>query len=63
MTPQKTFKREAALAMLALLGCLFIWALISEKAHVMDAAKFLTTFVFIFAGGAFGMDAVAKQFK
>lgn len=58
MTP-KTYKREVALALLAGLAGLFIWGVFRVEAA--DAARFLTIPVFTFAAGAFGLDALAKQ--
>lgn len=63
MNERKTYKRETACVMLATLAGLFAWGLSVDKAQVVDVAKFLTTPIFMFAGGAFGMDAIAKQFK
>lgn len=45
--------------MLALLFGFFLWGVFRETA--MQAAEFLTVPVFGFAGGAFGLDAWAKQ--
>jgi hypothetical protein len=55
----KTYKREVAGALLAGLGGLFIWGVFNAEAA--DAARFLTIPVFTFAAGAFGLDALAKQ--
>lgn len=63
MTEQKTYKRETGCIMFVMLAGLFVWGLVAESEQVVDVAKFLTTPVFMFAGAAFGMDAVAKQFK
>lgn len=60
---KKTYKRETALGLLAALAALFVWGLIVERADIVDTARYLTTPVFLFATAAFGMDAVAKQFK
>lgn len=57
----KTFKRELAAVMLAFLAGLVIWGIFDEQAR--DAARFLTLPVFTFAGGAFGLDALAKQLR
>tara|TARA_R110000744_G_C19333344_1_gene558796 strand:- start:480 stop:659 length:180 start_codon:yes stop_codon:yes gene_type:complete len=56
---QKTYKRELSLVMLGLLGVLFVLGMSSVEA--MQAAEFLTTPIFLFATGAFGIDAYAKQ--
>lgn len=60
---EKTYKREAGVVMLAALASLFGYGLAAGSAQALDVAEFLTTPVFMFAGGAFGMDAIAKQFK
>lgn len=57
----KTYKRETAVAMLLFLAGLFLWGVQSGEA--MRAAEFLTLPIFAFAGGAFTLDAVAKQFE
>ena len=58
---RKTFKREVAAVMLGFLGAMFVWGVPSEAAG--QAARFLTLPVFTFAGGAFGLDAWAKQLR
>lgn len=58
---EKTFKRELAVVMLAVLGGLFIWGVSDDQA--MRAAEFLTLPIFGFAGVAFGMDAYSKQIQ
>lgn len=58
MTP-KTYKREAAAVMLLFLSVLFVWGVWEPRAA--EAAQYLTTPVFLFAGAAFGVDAYAKQ--
>lgn len=63
MTPQKTYKREVGGFMLLALAVLFGYALAVDNERAVDVAKFLTTPVFMFAAGAFGLDAVAKQFR
>ena len=55
----KTYKREAAIAMLVFLGALFVTSVFYVEAR--QAAEFLTTPIFLFAGAAFGVDAYAKQ--
>lgn len=57
----KTYKRETAITLLMFLGGLFVWGVFGNEAAA-DAARFLTLPVFAFAGGAFGMDALAAQF-
>ena len=59
--PRKTFKRETAVCMLAFLAGFFIWGVWVETAR--EAARFLTLPIFTFAGGAFGLDAWAKQVR
>ena len=58
---RKTFKRELAAAMLGFLGVFFIWGVSNLQAA--EAARFLTLPIFSFAGGAFGLDAWAKQLR
>lgn len=62
MKPPKTYKRETAIAMLLALSGLFLWGLIAQRVDVVEVGKFLTMPVFLFLGGAFGIDAMAKQF-
>lgn len=59
MNPQKTYKREVAVAMLLFLGGLFVWGVGEPEAK--QAAQFLTLPIFSFAGAAFALDAVFKQ--
>ncbi len=47
--------------MLAFLAGFFIWGVWVETAR--EAARFLTLPIFTFAGGAFGLDAWAKQVR
>lgn len=47
--------------MLAFLGGFFLWGLRAPEAG--EAARFLTLPIFTFAGGAFGLDAWAKQVR
>ena len=60
-SPHKTFKRELSVVMLAFLGVIFVWGIGNPQAA--EAARFLTLPVFTFAGGAFGLDAWAKQMR
>ena len=55
----KTYKREVAGAMLIGIAALAIVATTSEGA--LEVLRLLSPPVFLFAGGAFGMDALAKQ--
>jgi len=57
----KTYKREVAGAMLLSLLAAHLWGVYDER--VAEMARFLTTPIFMFAGGAFGMDAIAKQMR
>lgn len=59
--PAKTYKRELATFLLAFLLALFVWGV--EEGQAYEAARYLTLPVFSFAGGAFGMDAWAKQLR
>ena len=58
---EKSYKREVAGVMLVFVGALFLASMWFEQAT--QAAEFLTTPVFLFAGAAFGMDSYAKQVK
>ena len=60
---EKTYKREVATGMLVGLTCLFGYGMYAENLVMIDVAKFVTTPVFMFALGAFGLDALAKQIK
>jgi len=55
----KTYKREAASAMLVVLGMFFVAGIWIEPA--MQIGQYLTAPVFMFAAAAFGVDAYAKQ--
>lgn len=56
MTPEKTLKREVATVMLlGFFGALFFHP---EGREIAEIIKWP---VFLFAGGAFGIDALAKQ--
>ncbi|MDE0590407.1 hypothetical protein OU789_10760 [Halocynthiibacter sp. C4] len=55
----KTYKRETSWAMLLFLAALVVWGPWNPEAK--EAARFLSTYIFIFAGGAFGLDAIVKQ--
>lgn len=57
----KTYKRELATGMLVFLGAFFLWGV--ENAQAAEAARYLTLPIFTFAGGAFGLDAWAKQMR
>lgn len=57
----KTYKREAACVMLAFLAGLCVYGLWSGDNAALEWAKLLTAPIFLFAGGAFGLDVVAKQ--
>lgn len=59
----KTYKREVAVIMIAFLADLFYRAVSSGDPIALEAAKFLTTPIFTFAGLAFGFDAYSKQVK
>jgi len=49
--------------MLLGLTSLFGYGIYSQDTIMLDVAKFLTTPVFMFNLGAFGLDAMAKQMK
>jgi hypothetical protein len=57
----KTYKREVAGGMLGLLFVFAMWFAISGSNTVWTVVEYITPFIFIFAGGAFGIDAVLKQ--
>lgn len=59
----KTYKRELACAMLAALIVGWVWALLAARPDAYSELRFLTPFVFIFLGGAYGVDAYAKQIR
>ena len=59
---RRTWKRETAWAMLLFLAVLFVWGIGWDEPAATHAAEFLTTFFMIFAGGAFGIEAIG-QFK
>jgi len=57
----KTYKREVSMALLAYvmaLGVASVWS-----AGAFEVLKLFIPPVFLFAAGAFGMDAYAKQVK
>jgi len=56
---EKTYKRETALTMISAVFAGHIWGVWNDGAA--DAARYLTMPTFIFLGGAFGLDAFAKQ--
>lgn len=58
-TPNKTYKREVAGALLVALMAAHVWGVFNPQAAA--AATTLTLPVFAFAGGAFGLDAAFKQ--
>ena len=58
----KTYKREVALSLFAALAGGFLYGHATGDASVVESAKFMATPVFLFAAGAFGLDAFAKQF-
>lgn len=57
----KTYKREAALAVLAAWG--LMWAVGAVHTGAADQAAAVMAYVFTFVGLAFGMDSYAKQIK
>ncbi len=60
MTEQpKTMKREVACVMLLFLGIMHTAGVFYPAA--VQTAEYITTPIFLFAGGAFGMDAFSKQ--
>lgn len=60
MTPQKTYKREVAFLMLLYLAGLTIWGVYEPEAK--EASRFHAIFIYTFAAGAWGLDALSKQF-
>lgn len=56
---EKTYKREVALAMLVFNLACHVWGVWTPEAAEM--AKYLTMPIFLFLGGAYGLDAYAKQ--
>lgn len=63
MDTQKTYKREVAVGMLLFLAGLFLAGIIFPETLAIEAAKFLTTPIMLFASGAYGLDALAKQLR
>lgn len=55
----KTFKRETAWALLVVLAALGYWSTVNPNAVPVFEAAVLP--IILFAMGAFGLDAVAKQ--
>lgn len=58
---KKTYKREVAGGMLAFLATMSVAGVVIPGA--LNVAETLVTPIFLFAGGAFGMDAYASQIK
>ena len=58
----KTYKRELAVALLVGLGAMYLWGIFGNPLAA-SAAHNLTAPIFIFVGGAFGLDAVLKGMK
>lgn len=63
MTKQKTYKREVAGVMLFSLAALTVAGIAWPTSLAWEVAKFYATPVFVFAGGAFGLDAISKQVR
>lgn len=61
MAQRKTYKREIATVLLAILFGLFLWSFLENDPMILEGAKFLTLPIFTFAGGAFALDAKSKQ--
>jgi len=57
----KTYKRETAIAMLCSLAALCSYGLGAGDKEAIEWAKLFCAPIFLFAGGAFGLDAAAKQ--
>ena len=60
-TKEKTYKREAALVVLAVWG--LMWAAGAVYAGAAEQAEAVKAYVFTFTGLAFGMDSYSKQIK
>lgn len=60
-TPQKTFKRELAIAMLVYLAAMFTWGVYDPDGRGIEVATYLTTPIFLFASGAYALDWKTKQ--
>jgi len=58
----KTYKRELAVAMLAVLYGFGLWAAAGGE-QALEVVKILSVPTFLAAGGAFGLDALAKQLR
>jgi len=59
----KTYKRECAGLMLAFVGLIGVYAIMTGSQEAIQVLDALATPVMVFAGGAFGIDAWAKQVK
>ena len=62
MEQKKTYKREVALFMLAVLLGLYLWGILGNPA-ALAVAESLQIPVFVLVGGAFGADAIMKRMK
>jgi hypothetical protein len=59
--PDKTWKREVAIAQLVFLGGLYLYGLYEPASPAFETAESLKVLIFTFAGGAFALDWQAKQ--
>ena len=57
----KTYKREVTYALFGFLAAMAVAGVFLPGAF--ETAKYLVTPIFLFAGGAFGMDAYARQIQ
>lgn len=57
----KTYKREVALGLFTTLAALVVAGVAFGHERSWEAAQFFTLPVFSWAAGAFGLDAIAKQ--
>lgn len=57
---QKTYKREVAFLLLLYLIGMTIWGVYEPEAK--EASRFHAIFIYTFAAGAWGLDALSKQF-
>jgi hypothetical protein len=63
MTQSKTYKREvASLLLTVLLSLICLWVFFGNSL-AGEAVKVLNLPIFTFAGAAFGMDSVVKQWN
>lgn len=58
---EKTYKREVAVGLVALLHLIFGYAIWHEPSSALDVGRILAPLDFAFLGAAYGMDWLSKQ--